>query len=348
MSNRITRVQRACAHGGTAWNLRAELSYISQRLLAYCRLFSRGARAQVYPSRPITLIVPFAAGGPTGDVIARIVTEGMRASLGQPIIIENVGGADGSIAVGRAARAVPDGYTLSIGNVATHVLNGAAYSLSYDSAERSSRRSRCLTDAPAFIDAKLSLPAKDLKDLITWLKANPDKASAGVFATWSRLFGAYFQSSTGTRFQFVPYRGAAPAMQDLLAGQIDLMLDQASNALPQVRAGRIRAYAVTTKARLEAARDIPTVDEAGLPGFYVSVWHGMWAPKATPQGFIIAKLNSAVVETLADSTVRQRLAEIGQEIPPREQQTPEALTAYQKSEAEKWWPIIKGANTKGE
>src|SRR5215211_5451610 len=191
--------------------------------------FSRGAGAQVYPSRPITLIVPFAAGGPT-DTIARIVTEGMRASLGQPIIIENVGGADGSIAVGRAARAAPDGYTISIGNVATHVLNAAAYDLLND-LEAISR----LTDAPAFIDTKLSFPARDLKDLIVWLKANPDKASAGVFATWGRLFGAYFQSSTDTRIRFVPYRGAAPAMQDLVAGQIDLMFDQAGNTLAQLR-----------------------------------------------------------------------------------------------------------------
>ena len=236
------------------------------------------ALAQSYPTRPITLIVPFAAGGPT-DTIARIVTEGMRASLGQPIIIENVGGADGSIAVGRAARAAPDGYTISIGNVATHVLNGAAYSLSYDLLNDFEAIS-LLTNAPAFIDAKNALPAKDLKELIAWLKANPDKASAGVFATWSRLFGAYFQSSTGTRIQFVPYRGAAPAMQDLVAGQIDLMFDQAANTLAQLRNGKIKAYAVAAKKRLALAPDIPTMDEAGVPGFYLSVWHGMWAPKA--------------------------------------------------------------------
>src|SRR5215467_7187504 len=212
--------------------------------------------AQTYPTRPITLIVPFAAGGPT-DTIARIITEGMRASLGQPIIIENVGGADGGIAVGRAARAAPDGYTLSIGNVATHVLNGAAYSLSYDLLNDFESISR-LTDAPAFIDAKKGLPAKDLKELIAWLKANPDKASAGVFATWSRLFGAYFQTSTGTHIQFVPYRGAAPAMQDLVAGQIDLMFDQAANTLPQLRNGNIKAYAVAARKRLALAPDIPT------------------------------------------------------------------------------------------
>jgi tripartite-type tricarboxylate transporter receptor subunit TctC len=306
--------------------------------------FSGSAGAQVYPSRPITLIVPFAAGGPT-DTIARIVVEGMRASLGQPIIIENVGGADGSIAVGRAARAAPDGYTISIGNVATHVLNGAAYSLSYDLLNDFEAISR-LTDAPAFIDAKLALPAKDLKELIAWLKANPSKASAGVFATWSRLFGAYFQSSTGTHIQFVPYRGAAPAMQDLVAGQIDLMFDQAGNTLQQLRNGKIKALAVAATKRVALAPDIPTMDEAGVPGFYLSVWHGMWAPKGTPKD-VIAKLNSAIVTTLANPGLQQKLVDLGQEVPPRDLQTPEALSAYQKAEAEKWWPIIKAANIKG-
>jgi tripartite-type tricarboxylate transporter receptor subunit TctC len=301
--------------------------------------------AQTYPTRPITLIVPFAAGGPT-DTIARITTEGMRASLGQPIIIENVGGADGSIAVGRAARAAPDGYTLSIGNVATHVLNGAAYSLSYDLLNDFESISR-LTDAPAFIDARNSLPAKDLQELIVWLKANPDKASAGVFTTWSRLFGAYFQRSTGTHIQYVPYRGAAPAMQDLVAGQIDLMFDQAGNTLAQWRNGKIKTLAVAAKARLAQAPGIPTMDEAGVPGFYLSVWHGMWAPRGTPKA-IIAQLNSAVVAALANPGLQRKMMDLGQEIPPRDQQTPEALTAYQKAEAEKWWPILKAANIKGE
>jgi tripartite-type tricarboxylate transporter receptor subunit TctC len=289
--------------------------------------------------------VPFAAGGPT-DTIARIVAEGMRTSLGQPIIIENVGGADGSIAVGRAARAPPDGYTLSIGNVATHVLNGAAYSLSYDLLNDFEAIS-LLTGAPAFIDAKKALPAKDLKELIAWLKANPEKASAGVFATWSRLFGAYFQSSTGTHIQFVPYRGAAPAMQDLVAGQIDLMFDQAANTLPQLRNGNIKAYAVAARKRLAVAPDIPTMDEAGVPGFYLSVWHGMWAPKGTSKD-VIAKLNSAIVAALANPAVQQKLSDLGQEIPSRDQQTPEALSAYQRAEAEKWWPIIKAANIRGD
>jgi tripartite-type tricarboxylate transporter receptor subunit TctC len=270
----------------------------------------------------------------------------MRASLGQPIIIENVGGADGSIAIGRAARAAPDGYTISIGNVATHVLNAAAYSLSYDPLNDLEAISR-LTDAPAFIDTKLSLPAKDLKDLIAWLKANPDKASAGVFATWSRLFGAYFQSSTGTHIQFVPYRGAAPAMQDLIAGQIDLMFDQAGNTLAQLRNNKIKVLAVAATKRLALAPGIPTMDEAGVSGFTLSVWHGMWAPKGTPKD-IIARLNAAIVTALANPALQQKLIDLGQEIPPRDQQTPEALSAYQKAEAEKWWPIIKAANIKGE
>lgn len=270
----------------------------------------------------------------------------MRTSLGQPIIIENVGGADGSIAVGRAARAAPDGYTLSIGNVATHVLNGAAYSLSYDLLNDFEAIS-LLTGAPAFIDAKKTLPAKDLKELIAWLKANPNKASAGVFATWSRLFGAYFQSSTGTHIQFVPYRGAAPAMQDLVAGQIDLMFDQAANTLPQLRNGNIKAYAVAATKRLALAPDIPTMDEAGVPGFYLSVWHGMWTPKGTSKN-IISQLNSAIVAALANPAVQQKLSDLGQEIPSRDQQTPEALSAYQRAEAEKWWPIIKAANIRGD
>jgi tripartite-type tricarboxylate transporter receptor subunit TctC len=325
---------------------------ISRRILALtlaALAFELGSNrvttAQTYPTRPITLIVPFAAGGPT-DTIARIVTQRMRMSLGQPVIIENIGGAEGTIAVGRAARAAPDGYTIGIGNIATNVLNGAVYSLSYNLIGDFEPIS-LLANAPAFIVANNAVAAKDLKELIALLKANPDKISAGTFATWGRLFGAYFQQSSGTHIQFVPYRGAAPAMQDLIAGHIDLMFDQAANSLPQLHGGRIKAYAVAANMRLALAPDIPTMDESGLPGFYLSVWQGLWAPKGTPQD-IVTKLNSAVVEALSNPDVRQKLAELGQEIPRRDQQTPEYLAAYQKAEAEKWWPIIKTANIKAE
>jgi tripartite-type tricarboxylate transporter receptor subunit TctC len=308
---------------------------------------SRIARAQAYPTRQVTIVVPFAAGGPT-DTIARIMAEGMRASLGQPVIVENVAGASGSIGVGRVARAAPDGYTLSIGHWSTHVLNGATYALSYDLLKDFEPVS-LITTNPQLIVSNNSVPAKDLRELIAWLKANPDKASVGTAGAGStqHVAGTFFQNAIGTRFQFVPYRGGAPVMQDLLAGQIDLTFDQAANSLPQVRAGRIRAYAVTAKARLNSAPDIPTTDEAGLPGFYISVWHGLWLPARTPKD-VIAKVNTAAVNALANPNVRARLADLGQEIPPRDQQTPEALSSYQKAEIDKWWPIIKAANIKGE
>jgi len=293
------------------------------------------------------MVVPFAAGGPT-DTIARILANPMSAALGRPIIIENVTGAAGSIGVGRVARAAPDGYTLSVGFLGTDVLNGARYSLQYD-VLNDFEPIALLASNPQLIVAKIAMPAKDLIELIAWLKANPGAASQGTAGAGSpaHVGGPLFQSMTGTRFQFVPYRGAAPAMQDLVAGQIDLMFDQASNALPHVRSGGVKAYAVTAKTRLASAPDIPTAEEAGLPGFYISVWSGMWSPKGTSQD-VIAKLNAAVVRALSDQTVQQRLAELGQEIPPRHQQTPAFLAVFQKAEIEKWWPIIKAANIKGE
>ena len=305
------------------------------------------AAEHFYPSRPITMIVPFAAGGPT-DTIARILAEHMRVSLGQPVILENVAGAAGSIGVGRVARAAGDGYTLVIGVRGTHVLNGAIYPLQYDLLKDFEPIS-LLASNPMVIVAKKVMPAKDLMELIAWLKANPDRASAGTTGTGgaSHIAAIFFQKETGTRFQFVPYRGLAPAMQDLVAGQIDMMIDNPATSLPQARAGTIKAYATTAKARLAAAPDIPTADEAGLPGFNVLQWTALWAPKGTSKD-IIAKLNEAVVESLADKNVLVRLADLGQSVAPRDQQTPESLGAYQKAEIEKWWPIIKAANIKGE
>jgi tripartite-type tricarboxylate transporter receptor subunit TctC len=306
-----------------------------------------GANAQGYPSRPITMVVPYAAGGPT-DTIARIMAEKMRGPLGQTIIVENTTGAAGTLGVGRVARAAPDGYTISIGHWGTHVVNGAIYALQYDVFNDFEPVAMIATN-PQIIVAKKAVPAKDLKELIAWLKANSATATQGTagHGSGSHVSGVYLQKITGTSFQFVPYRGAGPAMQDLVAGQIDIMVDQAANSLPQVRAGSIKAYAVTEKTRLAAAPDIPTVDEAGVPGLHISIWHALWMPKGTPKE-IIAKLNSAVMDTLADTVARQRLAELGQEIPSREQQSPQALAAYHKAEIEKWWPIIKAANIKGE
>ncbi|MFO1085494.1 MAG: tripartite tricarboxylate transporter substrate-binding protein [Reyranellaceae bacterium] len=318
-------------------------------VVAVCLLLHglSGAAAQGYPTRPVTIVVPFAAGGPT-DLLARILADRMKASLGQAVIVDNVAGAAGSVGVGRVARAAPDGYTIGIGQWDTHVLNGAVHSLTYDLLGDFEAIS-LLPSNPQLVVARKSMPAEDLAALIAWLRANPGKASQGTAGAGSaaHVSGAYFQKATGTKFQFVPYRGAAPAMRDLIAGQIDLMFDQASNSLPHVRAGAIRAYAVTAKSRLPSAPDIPTVDEAGLPDFHISIWRGFWAPKGTPRE-VVARLNAAVIDTLADPIVRQRVADLGQDIPPVEQQTPQALSALQKAEVDRWWPMIKAANIRVE
>jgi tripartite-type tricarboxylate transporter receptor subunit TctC len=308
---------------------------------------SRVARAQAYPMRPITIVVPFAAGGPN-DALGRIIAEQMRASLSRPVIIENVPGANGSVGVGRVVRAAPDGYTLSIGSMSSHVLNGAVYRLSYDLL-KDLEPVAPLVGEPTVIVGKKALPADDLGNLIAWLRANPGKASAATpgVGNMGHLAGILFQKLTNTTFQFVPYRGTAPAILDLVAGQVDITFDTLAGTLAQLRAGTIKAYAVATKSRLPIAPDIATVDEVGLPGFYVSNWRGLWAPRATPRA-VIAKLNAAVVDALADPSVRARLADLGEEIFPREQQTPEALAALQRAEIEKWWPIIKAAGIKAE
>ena len=311
--------------------------------------WSGGAAAQQpYPSRAITLVVPFGAGGPV-DTLARIMGERMRVSLGQAVIVENVTGASGTTGVGRAVRAAPDGYTVSIGNWPSHVVNGAVFDLPYDVLKDFEPVAR-LTSNPYVVVTKKDVPAKDLAELVSWLKANPDKISQGTGGAGSgqHVAGIYFQNITGARFQFVPYRaGSSEVMRDLVAGHIDLTFDQAISAIPYIRNGQVKAYAVTSKTRLAAAPEIPTVDEAGAPGAYVETWYGLWVPKGTPQE-AIRKLSAAAMETLADPAVRKRLADLGQEIPPAEQQTAEALGAFHKAEVEKWWPIIKSANIKPE
>jgi tripartite-type tricarboxylate transporter receptor subunit TctC len=272
----------------------------------------------------------------------------MTANLGGTVLVDNVAGAGGSIGVGKVARSAPDGYTLGIGQWSHYVLNGATYALQYDLLADFAPVAMIVT-GPLLLVSRKDLPANDLKGLIAWLKANPDKATAGTGGVGSppHISGIFFQKMTGTQFQFVPYRGTAPAMRDLLAGQIDIMIDQASNVLPQLRGGTIKAFAVTAKERLPSAPDVPTVDEAGLPGLYVSVWHGLWAPKGTPAE-IIAKLNGAVVKSLGEQGTKEKLAALGQDIPPPDQLTPQALGAFQKAEIEKWWPIVKDAGIKAE
>jgi tripartite-type tricarboxylate transporter receptor subunit TctC len=305
------------------------------------------ARAQPYPARPITIIVPFAAGGAT-DTLTRFLAEQIRPALGQPIVIENVAGAAGTIGVGRAVRSAADGYTLSIGTSTTHMLTGGLYNLQFDLL-KDLEPIILIGAEPLLIVGKKSLPADDLKGLIAWLKANPDKASvgiAGVGAT-GHLTGISLQRETGSKFAFVPYRGNGPAMQDLLAEQIDFMIEPASNFKSLLGAGSVKPFAITGKARLKTWPNIPTTDEAGLPGFVVNLWYGLWVPKETPRD-IIAKLNATMVQVLASPQVQQRFEELGIEISAPDRQSPEALRAFQKQEAERWWPIIKASNIKVE
>jgi tripartite-type tricarboxylate transporter receptor subunit TctC len=305
------------------------------------------ALAQDYPTRPIMMVVPFPPGGPT-DTFGRIMAGSMSQTLGQPVVVENVAGANGTIGVGRVARAPADGYTIEIGQWSTNVVNGAVYDLPYDLQKDLTPVARLVSGAQLLV-ANKNLPPKDLRELIAWLKANPGKAMQATAGLGSQqhVSGVYFQAATHTQFRFIPYRGAAPAMQDLLGGQVDFMFDQAGNSLPQVRSGAIKAYAVTAKTRLAAAPDIPTVDEAGLPGFYISIWQGLWAPAGTPKA-IVDKLCAAAMAAMADPTVQARFHDLGQDIPPRDEQTSDAFAAFQRAEIEKWWPLIKAANIKAE
>jgi len=306
---------------------------------------SRMANAQAFPSRPITLVVPYPAGGPV-DLVARILAEPLRLALGQAVIVENVTGGSGNIGVGRVARAAPNGYTLVVSNNGSIVLNSALYALPFDFL-KDLVPVALLSSNPQIIISKKAIPARNLSELISWLRENQDKVSVGIAGPMAAVSAVHFQNLTSTKFQPVPYRGAAPAIQDLIGGQIELMFDQLSNALPQVKSGTVKGYAVAASRRSPSAPDIPSVDEVGLPGFYGALWQGMWAPKDTPPE-VIASLSAAVMKILADPATRQRLAEAGQDVVPPEQQTPAWLAAYQKAEAEKWWPIIKAANLKGE
>ncbi len=303
------------------------------------------ARAQAFPSRPISMVVGFPPGG-TADLTARIVGDRMKASLGQPVIVENVPGSGGSIAAGRVAHAAADGYTLACGSWGTHVVNGAILALPYDVVADFAPVA-LLTDQPLVIATRTGVPARDLKELIAWLKAAPVAASAGTAgaAGVTHLAEILFQSVTGTRLQLVPYRGSPPVLQDLAAGRIDLFITPAASALPQIRTGAVKAFAVTAERRLSIAPEIPTVEEQGLPGFHISLWSALWAPKGTPAE-AIGRLAAAVNGALADSAVRTRLADLGQEIFPPAEQTPAALEQFQAAEIAKWWPIIRSAGIK--
>jgi len=303
------------------------------------------AQAQSFPSRPVTMIVPFAAGGPT-DTIARVVGDRMGQSLGQSVIIENVTGAGGTIAATRVARAAPDGYTLDLATWSTHVVTPVIYQLQYD-VFRDFDPVAWLTQTPLLLISKTDIPAHNLKELIAWLKADPNAVLLGSAGGTDQVAGYLLAQQTGIQIQVVPYRGLAPAMQDLLAGRIDLLFDQPSDAMPQIHNGSIKGYAVTADKRVAVASEIPTVDEAGLPGLHLTPWHSLWVPKGTPKD-AVAKLNAAAVDALADPAVRKRLTDVGQEVVRREQQTPEALAAYYKSETETWWPIIKAAGIKAQ
>jgi tripartite-type tricarboxylate transporter receptor subunit TctC len=306
---------------------------------------SGAAAAENYPSHPITVVVPFSAGGPS-DAMMRILAERMKTTLGEAILVENTTGAGGSIGVGRVVHSAPDGYTIGFGHLGTHVANGAIYKLGYDLVT-DLEPVVLLPSNPMIIVSKNAVPAKSLKELLAWLKSRPQPATAGTAGagSGSHVAGLAFEAASGVKLQYVPYRGTGPAMNDLVAGQIDLIVDQLSNSINQVRAGTIRGYAVTDAKRAEQASDIPTTDEAGLPGFHMTLWSGLWVPKGTPKE-IVTKLNAAAVDALNDPSVRHQLENLGLQMPPADRLTPEALGDRQKAEIAKWWPIIKAANVK--
>jgi tripartite-type tricarboxylate transporter receptor subunit TctC len=305
--------------------------------------FGAGVYAETFPSRPITIVVPFSAGGPT-DAMARILAERMKTSLGEAVLVEDVTGAGGSIGVGRVVHSAPDGYTVSIGHLGTHVANGAIYKLNYDLVT-DLEPVVLLPSNPMIIVSRNAVPATTLQELIAWLKEKPSPATAGTAGagSGSHIAGLALESAAGVKLQYVPYRGTAPALNDLVAGQIDIIVDQLSNSINQVRAGNIHAYAVTDGKRAEKAPDIPTTDEGGLPGFHMTLWSGLWVPKGTPKE-IVAKLNQAAIDAIGDPTTRKALENLGLQMPAVDQLTPEALGTWQKAEIAKWWPIIKAAH----
>ncbi len=305
------------------------------------------AVADTFPTRPITIVVPYPAGGVT-DALVRLLGDRMKDTLGQPIVVENQSGGAGTIGVGRVTRAAPDGYTLVLGNVETTVLTAKTMTIPYDVVADLAPVA-LLPSYPFLLVTTNDVPAKNLKELAAWIKANPQKVLQGVVGagTMQQLCGLSLQKMLAKKWQFVPYRGGTPAMQDLLAGQINFMCTATGSFLPLVRNGQIRAYAITAKQRMESAPEIPTVDEAGLPGLYASVWNALWAPKDTPKD-IVAKLNTAATQAMAEPAIRNRIVEMGLDMPGADERTPEALRALQKADIEKWWPIIKDAGLKAE
>lgn len=315
---------------------------VLRRLALLAVLAVYAGMAHAWPDRPVTLVVPFAAGGPT-DTIGRILAERISRTLGQPVVVENIAGAGGTIANARVIKSAPDGYTMMIGHIGTHVLAQAVQGLSVDYVNDFDPVAMIATN-PQVILSRNAFPAKNLQELVDWVKANPGKVSfgSGGAGTPSHVMAAQF-STLVAPLNIVHYRGSGPAMLDVVAGHVDLSFDQAATGLAFARSGQVRAYAITAKTRIASAPDIPTVDEAGLPGFYMSVWHGIWVPKGTPRD-VVMRLNAALRDALADPAIRKRFAEMGQEIPAVDQQTPEALRAFHKSEIDKWHPIVKAAN----